>query len=846
MVNSTGDGPDINPGNHYCETGAGNGECTLRAAIGEANIYVGPNTITFDIPPDDLGFNNYWWTISLGSSLPDIIDDDLQILGFTQAANQWDSNPGTVGTGGLVGVGDEPLPTYARPEVAIDGNLNTAFYIGDNTSDILIEGLSLYNTLDGVWLFGGSGTGRTIQYMLIGMPPDAEDPPTERSIGHGIVVQSPGEASITANYIGWNGEDGILGDRDLAGVDASKVTARYNEVFSNGEDLDQGQDVFDGIDLNGVDGVVQYNLIRDNTNFSKFPTHESGAGVELGPIDSGTGGNTIDNNTIIGNLGAGVSIRDGSSLNIVSSNIITVNEVGISVNTDGGSQTNQNKFSQNGIFSNDSGLGIDLHAGVEPDEFDGPTPNDAGDIDTGANDLMNFPVLYSAYVSGSDLVVSGEARPDAWIQFFRSSPDPSGYGEGESFLVEVHEGAVNDTNSNAGSVDPTANAFTFVIAANGTLPGDSLTATARDDSLNMNTSEFSANVTVEPAWFDPDYGFRRNVTVLTGTAAVEAGYSTRLTLDHASLVSGSQSLASGDDVRIAYWDGDSWIELDRVPDPLSAWDNAATKLWFPLVNPIAEDDSDPGYYVYYGNDLAAAPPASWAAAFATGDDFEDGLLTPDLTTSTTVGASVSEAAGVAEIDGGSTDPDAGIILKAGILPADLEFAVQHQAALISANGTGNPEAKVLAVVQASSQPTIAAAAVEDPRRRIVAYQRVDGASYIIYVNASSLPVYWNGSAWSTTSASWGTLALGTPAVYEFVSDGTNWSIVVSNASGTPLTTTTLIAWSSVKDTSENRWLYWGEVYTDQYWAMTRSEWFYLRDYVNPEPSTALAGEVALP
>ena len=44
-VNSTADAPDANPGDGVCDDGAGN--CTLRAAIEEANALVGADTITF-------------------------------------------------------------------------------------------------------------------------------------------------------------------------------------------------------------------------------------------------------------------------------------------------------------------------------------------------------------------------------------------------------------------------------------------------------------------------------------------------------------------------------------------------------------------------------------------------------------------------------------------------------------------------------------------------------------------------------------------------------------------------------------------------------------------------------
>ncbi len=45
-VNSNGDGHDVTPGNGICETAFGNGTCTLRAAIEEANALGGANTIT--------------------------------------------------------------------------------------------------------------------------------------------------------------------------------------------------------------------------------------------------------------------------------------------------------------------------------------------------------------------------------------------------------------------------------------------------------------------------------------------------------------------------------------------------------------------------------------------------------------------------------------------------------------------------------------------------------------------------------------------------------------------------------------------------------------------------------
>jgi CSLREA domain-containing protein len=51
-VNSPADPPtgDANPGNGVCETAAGNGVCTLRAAIQEANALAGADQII--LPPN--------------------------------------------------------------------------------------------------------------------------------------------------------------------------------------------------------------------------------------------------------------------------------------------------------------------------------------------------------------------------------------------------------------------------------------------------------------------------------------------------------------------------------------------------------------------------------------------------------------------------------------------------------------------------------------------------------------------------------------------------------------------------------------------------------------------------
>ncbi|MBK9051743.1 MAG: CSLREA domain-containing protein [Chloroflexi bacterium] len=75
-VNSTSDAVDGNPGNGVCET-ATPGECTLRAAIEEANLVAGTDSIHFNIPGAGVH------TISPAYALP-TISDPVFIDGTTQ------------------------------------------------------------------------------------------------------------------------------------------------------------------------------------------------------------------------------------------------------------------------------------------------------------------------------------------------------------------------------------------------------------------------------------------------------------------------------------------------------------------------------------------------------------------------------------------------------------------------------------------------------------------------------------------------------------------------------------------------------------------------------------------
>ena len=128
-------------------------------------------------------------------------------------------------------------------------------------------------------------------------------------------------------------------------------------------------------------------------------------------------------------------------------------------------------------------------------------------------------------------------------------------------------------------------------------------------------------------WWNLSWHHSQWITVTTGSAAIPAGYSVPVTLDHAALVAASKSRADGNDLRVAYWNGASWTELDRVLDPDSSWNSPTTTIWIRLQAGIGASSFDDNYGIYYGNSSAGAPPANGNNVFLAYDGFESGDLT---------------------------------------------------------------------------------------------------------------------------------------------------------------------------------------------------------------------------
>ena len=99
------------------------------------------------------------------------------------------------------------------------------------------------------------------------------------------------------------------------------------------------------------------------------------------------------------------------------------------------------------------------------------------------------------------------------------------------------------------------------------------------------------------------------LTITTGAVAPDrgyAGYTVRLAdLDTAPLIADGQLRADCHDLRVVWWNGAAWTEIDRH----LVGCGGTTDVRFALLGDLPPDATSGDYYLYLGNPVAAAPAA---------------------------------------------------------------------------------------------------------------------------------------------------------------------------------------------------------------------------------------------
>ncbi len=351
------------------------------------------------------------------------------------------------------------------------------------------------NEGDGVRLDGAGATLNRVIGNFIGV--SAGGNAGLGNASNGVFVTNGGQQNEIGGLAA--GEGNVISANGWKGVMFNGGTTTNNKVWGNLIGTDATGLVALGNVYSGVDlfGGAHHNQIGGTTAAARnVISGNDGNGIQIDA--AGTDANVIQGNYIgvditgtgaLGNLYDGIAIGSGPTGTLIGGTAAGAGNTiaysggkGVSVAPAAGAG---HAFLGNRIFGNGA-LGIDLEA-------NGVTANDAGDGDSGANNLQNFPVLTSAVSSGGNTTITGTLNSTAGtafrVEFFSSSTgDASGYGEGQTYL-----GFTSVTTNGSGNAAINATLTGVTVTA-----GHKVSATATVDLGGGNygsTSEFAQNVT---------------------------------------------------------------------------------------------------------------------------------------------------------------------------------------------------------------------------------------------------------------------------------------------------------------------------------------------------------------
>jgi hypothetical protein len=310
------------------------------------------------------------------------------------------------------------------------------------------------NVISGLSLGVGTGLGTQVQGNLIGT-----DATGTYAIPNGLGVSASANALIGGTAPG-AGNTIALNDGPAVEVFGTGVQIEGNSIHDNSGP---------GLEAQGTGDQIDGNSIYSNAGPGVWVQSDPfGSEDPFGPFSDGlTNGVSIQRNSIYGNGGLGISL--GSIAVDASGNPLTLQQVQDSLQSNPGLWDHDEP--SNTAILND-GLG---HAG--------------------ANNYQDFPVLSSASSSSKDTLVTGtfssgslhgqplEPNQAMTLDFYAiPNPDPTGYGQGQTYLGSTT--ILTDQNGNIST-------FSIDLPVGG-FANQWLTATATDQGGTNGTSEFSA------------------------------------------------------------------------------------------------------------------------------------------------------------------------------------------------------------------------------------------------------------------------------------------------------------------------------------------------------------------
>ena len=387
------------------------GAGSFRQAILDANANSGTDTIAFNIALNDANHLYYRDNAGAGFSAP--VTTTLADVAITDFDADYLS--GTARSWYRISLTGSSLDVTQA--VIIDGSTQPGY---DSSKGPIIE-------IDAFGITSPSGDLNAIALT------------TGASTIRGLVINGAGDNAIEVDT--GAGSSVIVGN--YFGTDVSGTVADGNARIGTGGPWGAIAVKSNNVVIGGTTAADR-NVISGNNGYGieiySSASNTTITGNYIGTAANGTGS--------LGNAAAGITIRNSAGIATIggttasAANVIAFNSGdGVWLQSDAGSGTS---VLRNTIYSNNE-LGIDLGT-------NGVTFNDLEDGDSGANNLLNFPVITNVVQNGANLDVTFSVDlPTGWyrIEFYENAAgaDPSGFGEGRTFLGAA---TINVTSNLAG------------------------------------------------------------------------------------------------------------------------------------------------------------------------------------------------------------------------------------------------------------------------------------------------------------------------------------------------------------------------------------------------------------
>lgn len=539
--------------------------------------------------------------ITLASALPALSDAATRVDGSTQTRHVGDTNALTLGTGGVVGADDLPLATLAAPEVEVRDGASLAIGFDLTGANVTLRGLAITgfgnavgNNTNADVRVGAAANGARLERCVIGATAAAfADPLALRSGGDHVRVLGADGGALDSCLVGFAAGAGLALTSGSNGWNVTQCEFRGNGVLSAaraGISVESSGTlrVARTLVIEHAGAGIDAGTSTGACAFDSLTVRRSGLASTAGVCDAGLrlggAGHRVERASLEANVGAGVMVTATSSANVIT----------------------RNRMFDNGTVAGGTGVrnqvGIDLLAASD-DVSRGTAPfttlNDNGDGDAGGDALFNFPVVESAVLANGQFTIQGWARPGTTIEVFVAAPDPSGFGEGRTWVATFVEGSGVDLDAGSSTYAGFVNGvnqgtdntrrFRFTGAAPpGVAAGVLLTATGTTSATG--TSEFSGLVQVTTG------------VTLTGFAYED--------LDHDAQKDGAEA-----GTNVALWvklvpTGSGGVkQVSAVNLGSGAW--ALTFVNTGTYDLVLDDNADP-------DDATPTDPAGWIATEAPG------------------------------------------------------------------------------------------------------------------------------------------------------------------------------------------------------------------------------------